>query len=80
MDWKQATCEKCVFNVAESCRRFPSTLGYPDVRVYDGGMDFIVYSQNENGTLVAEEKPPRSSRLFNPACAEYQEVKPVNES
>lgn len=61
MTWRGKTCEKCVFQVAGSCRRFPpSCYAVPDgfeTHHMDSGFPMVAYSATE----------------FMPACAEYAE-------
>jgi hypothetical protein len=68
MTWKDKSCEKCVFNVDGSCRRFPAFFGiYPPVSKDINEMDF----ENKTFHLVTK---------YSLACGEYAESldKPIN--
>lgn len=59
-DWKDETCEKCVYRDDISCRRFP-----PNIQIGKERIKYPCVSQKsliENNLIV-----------FKPACAEYRE-------
>lgn len=63
--WKNLTCEKCVFQVAGECRRFPpscyAVVDGLESSYMDSAFPLVMYSVKD------------SDGLFTPACAEYAE-------
>lgn len=61
MNWKDKTCERCVFQVAGECRRFP-----PSCHAVVDGIDSSYADANFPSVSY-------SDGVFTPACAEYAE-------
>ena len=59
MNWKDKTRERCVFQVAGECRRFPTFSNVMKQK----------YVPSSSGALYYETRP----NGFRPACAEYAE-------
>lgn len=61
MTWRNKTCERCLFQVAGECRRFPpscyAVVDGVDSSYADSGFPSVQYSDG----------------VFTPACAEYAE-------